>query len=80
LSPLAERSPVRDPVKNSIIGFNRSHALVSFGDTSNGCVTNKSPYNNVAVLITKVSAKQDPTISIRRALISEFVKRFITDT
>jgi hypothetical protein len=30
--------------------------------------------------MTNVSAKQDPTIKISLALISEFVKRFITDT
>jgi hypothetical protein len=73
LRPLAESNPVNDPVRNNIIGFNKSHAEVSLGETSIGWVTNSNPNSSDAVLKTNVVARAHPTTKMSRALISELL-------
>jgi len=73
--------PESAPVRKSIIGDSKAHALSSLGETlSIGCTTNKSPYMREAVLRTNVSESVMPTIRMSLALISELVSLFIGRT
>ena len=59
------------------MGDSSAHADSSLGETSIGWTTNRSPYKRAAVDPRNATAREMPTASISRALISLLLNRFM---